>query len=97
MKNPYQVIMQPLLTEKSVILREEKNKYSFAVNRNANKIDIARAVEAIFSNVKVIAVNTMIVGGKPTRRGNRVGKKPDWKKAIVSLRPDDKIEIYEGI
>ncbi|MGQ9607916.1 MAG: 50S ribosomal protein L23 [bacterium] len=98
MKDPYQIIIQPLLTEKSTILREEKNKYSFKVDKRANKTEIARAVETIFPGVKVVSVNTITVHGKPTRiRGNRTGKKPDWKKAIVALRPEDSIEIYEGI
>ena len=98
MKDPYQIIIQPLLTEKSTILREERNKYSFKVDKRANKAEIAKAVEAIFPGVRVVSVNTITVHGKPTRiRGNRSGKKPDWKKAIVALRPDDRIEIYEGI
>ncbi len=98
MKDPYQIIIQPLLTEKSTILREEGNRYSFKVDKRANKAEIAKAVETIFPGVRVVSVNTITVHGKPTRiRGNRIGKKPDWKKAIVALRPDDKIEIYEGI
>lgn len=97
-KDPYQIIKKPLLTEKSVILREDENKYTFAVDKRANKLEIAKAVEAIFPGVKVVSVNTMTVHGKPTLlRGNRRGKKPDWKKAIVKLRPGDKIDIYEGI
>ncbi len=98
MKDPYQIIIRPLLTEKSTILREEQNRYSFWADKKANKIEIKKAIEAIFPGVKVVSVNTVMVHGKPIRiRGNRRRKKPDWKKAIVTLRPGDKIEIYEGL
>jgi len=97
-KDPYSIIIQPLLTERSTTLREVEGKYSFWVDKRANKIEIKKAVESIFTGVKVLSVNTLMIHGKPTRiRGNRMGKKPDWKKAIVSLRPEDKIEIYEGL
>jgi len=90
--------MLPLLTERSTLLREDKKKYSFWVDKRANKVEIREAIKAIFPDVEVISVNTITVHGKPTRiRGNRKGKKPDWKKAIVTLRPEDNIEIYEGI
>ena len=98
MKDPYQIIIQPLLTEKSTVIREDRNKYSFWVAKDANKIEIRRAVETIFPDVHVVSVNTIMIHGKPTRiRGNRTGKKPDWKKAMVTLRPGDKIAIYEGL
>lgn len=98
MRNPYKIIIQPLLTERSTDLREDHGKYSFWVDLSANKIEIKHAIEAIFPGVRVLSVNTMTVHGSQMRvRGNRKGKKPDWKKAIVMLRPDDKIDIYEGI
>ena len=98
MKDPYKIIIQPLLTERSTDLREDQGKYSFWVEKKANKIEIRHAIEAIFPDVRVVHVNTMTMRGKPMRaRGKQKNKRPDWKKAIVSLRPDDKIEIYEGI
>ena len=97
-KDPYRIIRYPLITEKSTILREDKNKYTFRVDKRANKIEIKRALEVIFPDVEVLAVNTLNVRGKPKRfRANKRGKKPDWKKAIVTLRPDDTIEIYETL
>jgi len=97
-KDPYKIIIQPLLTERSTDLREDQGKYSFSVDKKANKIEIKHAVEAIFPGVRVIHVNTMTMRGKPMRaRGRQKNYRPDWKKAIVSLRPEDKIEIYEGI
>jgi len=97
-RDPYKIIIQPLLTERSTALREDQGKYSFWVDKSANKVEIRQAVEAIFPGVRVLSVNTMTIHGSQMRvRGNRKSKKPDWKKAIVMLRPDDSIDIYEGI
>lgn len=97
-KDPYRIVKYPLITEKSTILREEENKYTFRVDKRANKIEIKRAVEAIFPDVEVVAVNTLNLRGKPRRfRYNRRGRKPNWKKAIVTLRSGDTIEIYETL
>ena len=96
MRDPYEVIERPLVTEKSIV-GAERGKYTFRVSRDANKIEIAKAVEQIFK-VKVDAVNTMTVKGKKKRLGRYPeGKTPDWKKAIVTLKPGDKIEIFEGM
>ena len=98
MKDPYQIVRYPLITEKSTVLREDKYKYTFRVDKRANKIEIKNAVQAIFPDVEVVSVNTMNVRGKPRNyRNNRKGKTPDWKKAIVTLRPGDTIEIYETL
>ena len=98
MKDPYRIVIQPLLTERSTDLREDQKKYSFWVNKNANKIEIKHAIEAIFPGIRVVTVNTMTMRGKASRiRGNKESRRPDWKKAIISLRPEDSIEIYEGI
>ena len=98
MKDPYQIVKYPLITEKSTILREDRNKYTFRVDKRANKIEIKHAVQAIFPDVEVLAVNTISVRGKPKRfRQNKRGKRPDWKKAVVTLRPEDTIEIYETL
>jgi len=96
MRDPYEVIERPLVTEKS-IAGADRAKYTFRVSRDANKIEIARAIEQIFS-VKVQDVNTMNVRGKTKRLGRYPeGRTPDWKKAIVTLKPGHKIEIFEGM
>lgn len=92
----YFVIKRPIITEKSTIARDEENKYFFEVDRSANKIEIAKAVEKLFK-VKVLNVSTINILGKKKRMGRVAGKKRDWKKAIVTLAPGDRIEIYEGV
>ncbi len=77
MKNPYQIISYPLITERSTILRETKNKYTFRVDKRANKIEIKGAIETIFPDVEVLAVNTLNVRGKPKRfRSRKRGRRP---------------------
>ena len=71
-------------------------KYSFKVAKNANKIEVKKAVEKAF-DVEVDSVNIAVIKGKSKRRGNKVSKNPDWKKAIVSLKPGNEINIFEGI
>ncbi|MGI6317493.1 MAG: 50S ribosomal protein L23 [Firmicutes bacterium] len=94
MKNPRDIILKPLVTEKSTAQMEEK-KYSFVVDKKANKIQIKNAVEEIF-DVKVRNVNTLSVKGKPRRMGVHRGYRPGWKKAIVTLTKESKaIEIFE--
>lgn len=98
MKNP-QVIIKPLLTEKVLKQQEEENKYGFVVIKEANKIEIKRAVEKKF-DVTVDNVRTINVHGKSkqmnTRRGLTEGRRSGWKKAIVTLREGDKIDFFEG-
>jgi large subunit ribosomal protein L23 len=97
-KDPYSIVKYPLLTERSTFLREEQQKYMFRVDKRANKIEIKQAVETIFPDVKVVSVNTITVHGKPKKtRYNKMKKTPEWKKAIVTLRPDDTIEIFGTI
>jgi large subunit ribosomal protein L23 len=96
--SPYAVIVRPLVTEKSTAL-SGANKYIFEVDIRANKPQIKAAVETAFE-VTVLEVNTMVMKGKP--RGNRrFGRKvtygSDWKKAVVTLAADDKIELFEGV
>ncbi len=94
--HPFAVIKRPLITEKATILAGA-NKYAFEVDPRANKAQIKEAVELAF-NVKVTAVNTMIVKGKTRRTGRRARTKaPDWKKAIVTVAPTDRIQIFEGV
>ncbi len=85
-----------MITEKATRLGTE-HKYMFEVETAANKVQVKEAVEKGFS-VKVTSVNLMNVRGKPKRvRGNRIKHRPDWKKAVVTLAPGDKIELFEGI
>ena len=88
------IILRPIVTEKSVwVFSQNSDKYTFAVDPKANKIEIRSAIEKIF-NVKVTKVNTLNCKGKPTRWGRKYhGNKSNWKKAVVTLREGDKIEI----
>jgi len=92
----YSVIKKPLVTEKSTIARDEENKYFFEVDRRATKIDIRSAVEKIFK-VRVVNINTVNVAGKKKRMGKIVGRKRNWKKAVITLAPGGSIEVYEGV
>lgn len=89
------ILKAPRLTEKSVIQKEESNQVSFRVDKGANKIEIKRAVEDLFK-VKVLNVNTINMRGKEKRMGRFMGRRPDWKKAIITLKEGDKIEYFEG-
>jgi len=93
--NQYDVVVRPIVTEKSSLLKEGGNQYVFEVARTANKIEIARAVEQLFK-VQVLSVRVMNMEGKTRRLGKHSGKKPDWRKAIVKLNPKDKIPFFEG-
>lgn len=93
--NPHDIIIRPLITEKNTNLMQ-LNKYSFEVDRNANKYQIKQAVQTIFS-VEVTAVHTMNVRGKMKRRGQKFGYTADWKKAIVTLAEGNRIELFEGV
>ena len=96
MKDPRSVVRKALITEKGTVLRELRNQYHFEVARSANKIEIKKAIESIFG-VKVNEVHTMQMRGKVKRQGRWVGKRSDWKKAVVTLKPDQKIELFEQI
>ena len=92
----YDVIKRPLITEKTSIQKETFNQLTFEVAPQANRIEIKRAVENIF-NVNVAGVRTMQVKGKVKRRGRILGKRRDWKKAIVTLMPGERIDFFEGV
>ncbi len=94
--NIHEVIRRPLVTEKSTIGREEHNLATFAVNPEANKHDIRRAVEALF-NVEVTEVRTMRQPRKGRRVGRKIGRRAEWKKAIVRLAEGHSIEFFEGV
>jgi len=91
----YDVLQRPLITEKSTELQAQ-GKYAFEVKTGANKREIKQAVEKAF-NVGVVQVNIMSVPGKQKRAGRRVILTPSWKKAIVTLKAGDKIQIFEGV
>ena len=92
----HDVIRRPLVTEKSNIGREESNLVTFAVDPNATKQDIRRAVEDLF-DVKVVDVRTMRMPRKSRRVGRYAGRKPEWKKALVRLAEGQAIEFFEGV
>lgn len=96
MNDPRSIVRRALITEKGTTLRETQNQYHFEVARDANKIEIKRAIETIFS-VKVGTVRTQQLRGKVKRQGRSSGRRSDWKKAIVTLKPDQKIELFEQI
>lgn len=99
MKDKYQVILRPHITEKSTMLRE-RNKYCFVVSRDATKTDIRRAAEELFDiQGSIINVHTMQVEGKIKGRMNRYqrGRRPHWKKAIITVEEDTRIPVFESI
>ena len=94
---PQKIILAPVITEKTTKLKESDNLLCFRVARDANKIEIKRSIEALFS-VKVATVRTAHIRGKMKRMGKLEGKRPNWKKAYVKLRPGEKmIEYFEGV
>jgi len=92
----YDIIRRPLVTEKTTLQKELHNKVSFEVDRRANRVEIKKAVEKIF-DVRVNDVRTLQVKGKVKQRGRIIGKRKDWKKAIVTLMPGERIEFFEGV
>jgi large subunit ribosomal protein L23 len=96
MRNVHDIIVKPVVSEKSTEQLEKNGAYTFVVARDANKIEIAKAIETLF-NVKVRDVRTMRYLGKQRRVGKFVGRRSSWKKAVVSLRAGDTIEIFEGV
>jgi len=96
MKNIYAVIKKPLFTEKGGNLKESQNKVLVEVSRDATKIDIRKSIEEIFK-VKVDKVATIRVSGKWKRYGRSVGKRPDRKKAIITLKKGEKLDFIEGV
>jgi large subunit ribosomal protein L23 len=93
--NPYDIIKRPLITEKTSIQKEDYNQMSFEVDRKANRVEIKQAIENIFK-VNVDTVRTMQVKGKTKQRGRIVGKRRNWKKAVVKLMPGERIDFFEG-
>ena len=96
MKGPFHVVQKPLLTEKGTRLKDEANQYLFRVEKAATKVEIKRAIEQLFK-VTVLDVRTFRVHGKAKRLGRFQGRRPDWKKAIATLKAGDSIDLYEGV
>ena len=94
--NQYEIIKSPLITEKGTIQKEINNQLTFEVDRRANRVEIRHAVEKVF-NVRVLKVRTMQMKGKTKRVGRTLGKRRDWKKAIVTLAKGENIEFFEGV
>jgi large subunit ribosomal protein L23 len=95
MKNLYTIIKKPLFTEKGSSLKESQNKILVEVSRDANKIDIKKSVEEIFK-VKIEKVSTINIKGKWKRQGRSIGKRPDRKKAVITLKKGEKLDFIEG-
>lgn len=95
MKQLHDILKRPLVTEKSTINKEMSNQITFEVEPSANKIEIRQAIEEVF-NVKVLKVRTSNFEGKKKRWGRRVGRRPHWKRAVVTLAPGQTIEFFEG-
>ena len=96
MKNPHDVIIRALVTEKGTRMRESSNRFLFQVHPDANKLEIKQAIETVFS-VHVELVRTQNVIGKQKRLGRYVGTRSSWKKAIVTLRDGDSIDLFEEV
>jgi large subunit ribosomal protein L23 len=94
--NQYEIIRKPIITEKSTLQKEGDNQLTFEVDRKANRVEIRHAVEKIFK-VRVIKVRTIQMKGKVKRVGRTLGKRRDWKKAVVTLAAGENIEFFEGV
>ncbi|MGH3088554.1 MAG: 50S ribosomal protein L23 [Rubrobacteraceae bacterium] len=94
--DPHQIIIRPVISEKSYTLIEAEGQYTFQVDKRANKNQIKRAIESAF-DVKVAKVNTSNVKSKPKRQGLTGGRTATWKKAVVRLAPGESIELFEGV
>lgn len=95
MRNIYTIVKRPLFTEKGALLKESENKVLVEVAKDASKHDIKRAVEEIFK-VKVEKVATITTDGKWKRYGKSIGKRPDRKKAVITLKKGEKLDFVEG-
>lgn len=96
MRDARKIIIRPMITEKGTRIRERGNQYLFEVDTSANKIEIKHAVEEIFS-VNVVSVRTMGFGGKPRRMGRFAGRTSKWKKAVVTLKEGQTIDVFDTV
>lgn len=90
------ILRRPLVTEKTTLLKEDANQVVFRVRKDANKIEIRQAAEKLLG-VDVTAVNTMVYRGKTKRMGRQTGRRPNWKKAVVTLAPGEEVEFFEAL
>jgi large subunit ribosomal protein L23 len=95
-RDAHDIILRPILTEKLTELRETQRKIGILVRRDANKVEIKKAAERALK-VKIVKVNVLNGMGKARRIGRLTGKKPDWKKAIVTMKAGEKLEMFEGV
>lgn len=95
-RKTYDILKRPLVTEKSTVEKDERNKLCFEVARSANKIEIKAAVEKIFK-VDVLNVATISMKGKKKRVGRHFAQLSDWKKAVVTIKPGQRVEFFEGV
>jgi large subunit ribosomal protein L23 len=95
-KDPHQILIRPLLTEKITGLREKLNKIGFLVDRSANKIEVKQAAEEVLK-VRVEKVHIVNVKGKKKRLGRHEGRRPHLKKAILSLKEGERVDLFEGV
>jgi large subunit ribosomal protein L23 len=95
MRSPYEILKRPRITEKGSRMSERAPTVVFEVPRDANKTEIKNAVQRVF-NVEVVSVRTSIVRGKMKRRGKNIGKRPNWKKAMVKLAEGQEIDFFGG-
>ena len=95
MKELHHILRKPLITEKSNLMKEKANQIAFEVATTATKIEIRKAVEEVFK-VKVVGVRTARMTGKRKRFGRTMGRTPDWKKAVVTLAPGERVGFFEG-
>ncbi len=93
--NAYKALIRPLVTEKASVMNS-LNKYFFEVAKNANKIEVAKAIQEIYG-VKPVSVNIIRMQGKKVGQGRTRGKRKDWKKAIITLKKGESIKVYEGV
>ena len=96
MLREYKIIRKPLITEKGTILKDENNQLVFEVDPRSNKSEIKKAVEKLFK-VTVVSVKTQNKLGKPKRLGRSVGRRRNWKKAIVTLKEGNRVDFFEGV
>ncbi len=96
MLDPHKVIVRPVITEKTSAAQMSDNQYTFEVARDANKREIKASVERLFS-VHVLQVRTALQRGKWRRRGVHVGKRPNWKKAVITVAEGETIDVFEGL
>ena len=95
-RKSYDILKRPLVTEKSTVEKDARNKLCFEVDRRANKIEIKEAVQKIFK-VDVLDVATISMKGKKKRVGRHFTQHPDWKKAVVTIKPGQRVEFFEGV